>query len=372
MRHIFTLSLMSTLTVACAADPQQPPAMVQLPPNHGVHTINHVPGGGNGFAFFGGGSSFTINGPTAPGSATFTNAPMADPNVTGPVNPGGGSMNITVNGTAYTFATLASVAVDFIDGTSPEYIAVDGYTTYAGPGGVTYAAEAVVITLASDFGVGATVQLDGQDRVALFATGPETAQDPTLVAAAVTGSVTFTAGMVSTTGSLSANVAGDFGEIQYTPGGGGGGGGGTNNIVAGSYTLALAGAAEVYCDGALAGQEAAFAGITLANLGLVGGTVTVTQPSAATVGIAGAPIAAGFGAGSLALDAQDTPPSLFAGFTSETGAGPAATTLVGKYLVVDGSSASAMFVNGGVGAGYVSADGQSTCSVSFGAALTAI
>jgi hypothetical protein len=136
------------------------------------------------------------------------------------------------------------------------------------------------------------------------------------------------------------------------------------NITAGTYNLAVTGPAEAYCDGSLAGHESDFAGITMADLGVGNGSVAVTTPSAGIVDIAGAP---GF-TGVFELDDQGN--GLVAGFTNETGSGPLGTTYMGKYLVLDGGSATPMFVNGGVGGGYVTADGSGTCTVAFGASLT--
>jgi len=346
---------------ACTSDPQvtQPPT-VQLPPSGGLHPIHQVPAGGHAM-LFGGGSSFTFVGPTAPGTASYTDAPVFDINGSGmgPGQPGGGSMSITINGTSYAAPAIesATLLLGDPDGSGTDYIALDGYTTYAGPGGVTYASEVTVIVPKTDFAVNATVSLDGNDRVAMFANGPADAMEPTLVGAAITGTLTFTAGDLDTV--VSGTVAGDFGQIDYVPDPPP-----TGTITAGSYALAVVGPAEVYCDGTLAGHEADFAGVTMADLGVGNASVAVTAPSAAVVDIAGAP---GF-TGVFELDDQGG--GLFAGFTTETGSGPSGTTYLGKYLVFDGGSATPTFVNGGVGGGYATADGQGTCTVAFGATLT--
>jgi hypothetical protein len=342
---------------ACTAGSQDPQGTVHLPPNHGIHPIQHVPGGGQAM-LFGGGGSFTFIGPTAPGTATYTDAPAFDPNGPGPSAPGTGAMNVTINGTNFTSAALETVALTFSDPMAGDYVALDGYMTYPGPGG-DYANEITVIVPRSDFALGVPIALDGNDRVALFANGPADANEPTLVGAAITGTVTFTAGDLGSM--VSGTIAGDFGQIDYVPDPPPGGA-----ITAGPYALAVTGPADVYCDGTLAGHEAAFAGVTLADLGLGNANVTIAAPSPDYVTITNAP---GF-AGDFELDALGDAPGLYAGFTTETGTGPEGTTFVGKYLVFDGSSATTMFVNGGAGGGYVTADEQGTCTVAFGASLT--
>jgi hypothetical protein len=95
--------------------------------------------------------------------------------------------------------------------------------------------------------------------------------------------------------------------------------------------------------------------------------VVVATPSTSQITIDGAVIATGYGATPFALDAD--PSGLFAGFTNQTGSGPDATTMQGKYLVFDPSSATPTQVWGGAGAGYATANGDGTCTVSFSASL---
>jgi hypothetical protein len=320
-----------------------------------------VPGNGQAF-LFGGSGSFTFIGPTAPGTASYANAPVFDPDTgPGPSTYGTGAFSVSINGTPYTSTpALETVTIEFNDPMEGDFIALDGFEIYSGPGGVDYANEITVIVPRSDFALNVPIALDGNDRVALFANGPANSDAPTLVGAAITGTVTFTAGDLTTT--VTANVSGDFGQIDFMSGGMGGGG----SITAGTYALAVTGPATAYCDGTLAGHEADFAGVTLADLGLGNASVTVATPSTDVVTITNAP---GF-AGNFELDAQPDAQGLYAGFTTESGSGPDGTTFVGKYLVFDGSSATPMFVGGGAGAGYATADGQGTCTVAFDASLT--
>ena len=361
MRTLTRALLLTTLMAACATEPAD--HTVPMPPDKGLHQILNVPGGSGAVALvFGPGSSFMQTGPTAPGNASFVAAPYTEDE---PMNAGTGSLHVTVDGQLYDAPTVESFSIGLTDDNGAPYLALVGYAEHPGPSASTIVDEVIVIVPSSDFAVGATVQLDGNERIALFAHGDVADQAPSVFAAAVTGSVTFSAGSATVGGAISATVNGDFGSIDFVPGSGGGSGSGT--ITDGAYTLAVNGPAEVYCDGSLAGQEAAFASITAASLGLTGGSVTLTNTTPA-VSIAGAPIAAGFGAASLDLEAQD---DVFAGFTNENAPGPAGTTFVGKYLVLDGGSATPTFVNAGVGAGYVTASNDGQCSVAFGASLTA-
>lgn len=350
--------LVLALLAACAGDSTQTQPPTIMPPNGGVRPVHSVPGGQSAAGLlFGPGTSFVPNGPTAPGTASFANAVYSEDEPTGA---GTGAMNITIDNVGYSSATLDTFAVSLTDDNNNPYLALVGITERPGPGGATWIDEVIVIVPQSDFAPNATVAFDGNERMALFASGDPNEEAPSVFGAALTGSVTFSSGSLTPGGTISATVAGDFGSIDWVPGGGGGGGG---TITDGSYDLAIQGPAEVYCEGALAGQEAAFASITAASLGFANTASVGVANTATGVAITGAP---GF-ASPFDLDPVDT--GLYAGITNENAPGPQGTTFVGKYFVVDASSASATFINGGVGAGYVRNDGQ--CSIAFGATLTA-
>ncbi len=366
-------ALAITLAAACTGDNTKDPGnpTVTLPPGGGIPTIHRVPQGMGSPRLFDGSGSFTFTGPTAPGNATYTNAPVAD--ITQMMSPatGTGSFDITISGTEYASTALQTIAFVMADDTGTNYAVVDSAYPYTATDGTELLTEVTAIVLASDFAIGVPIALDGIDRVALFANGDPNAQAPSIEGAAITGSVTFTAGSLTTGSLVSATVSGDFGPIDFTGDGGGSGSGSDSSaITPGSYTLAVTGPSQVYCEGALVGHEADFAGITLASLGLVGGSVTVATPTPDEVTVAGAAISSSFGASPLQLNDGVGTPGLFAGFTNTTGAGPDGTTFVGEYLVVDASTATSTFINGGVGAGYVAADGSSDCTVAFGASLT--
>ncbi|MBS1122986.1 MAG: hypothetical protein H6Q90_5214 [Deltaproteobacteria bacterium] len=365
MRTLTKVLLLSTLTAACATEtePAQPNPI--LPPGGGVRPGHSVPGGDQAISLlFGPGSSFVPAGPTAPGTASFVAAPVTEDDPNGP-NPGTGGMNITIGSELFSSTTLQTVSVSLTDENANAYLALAGFSERPGPGATSIVDEVIVIVPASDFAPGATIALDGNERVALFASGPSDADQPSLYGAALTGSVTFTSGSMTVGDTITANVAGDFGAIEFLPGGGGGGGGGT--ITDGAYTLTVFGPSEVHCEGTLVGQEAAFASISALDLGLTGGAVTLANGTN-LVTIAGAPIASGFGAASLDLDSMD---GLYAGFTNENAPGPAGTTFVGKYLVLDSESATPTLINAGVGAGYSTATDDGQCTVALGASLTA-
>jgi hypothetical protein len=323
-------------------------------------TIHH--GAGVGALF--GGTDFTFTGPTAPGNATFTQAPFVQL-VDSSFTPGDGSFSVNINGTPSDYPSVQSRSFEWMGDNGVMYLYLDAYTGYSGPGGAPYFSGVVAVTPASDFAPGATVQLDGVDRVAMFATGPADAMDPSLVGMAVTGSVTFTSGLLDTGGTVTGAVMGDFGQVEYVDGSNG-------MIVAGSYQLKFLNESNVYCNGALIGHESEFAGIQAAGLGLTGGPVTVTVPSTTSATVAGAPITSAFGTSPLTLNLQDGSSNLFAGFASASGSGPAGTALVDKYIAFDQSVSRATYITASFGAAYASSDGQSTCSVSFGAALDAM
>ncbi len=355
-------TLTSLLLVATAAACTSPVDRSIVPPDRGVRPVYSVPGGSSGASdlLFGPGARFVFNGATAPGTASFVGAPVLDQDDE-PTSSGGGAANVTVDGQLYSVTAFDSFAVLLEDSTT--YVALLGYVERPGPSASSTIDEVIVIVPASDVVAGSSVALDGGDRLALFVSGDPEAGAPEVLAAAVTGNVTFTAGAPTAGSTVSATLAADFGSIELVDEGPPTG---STTLADGSFSLALGTSADVYCEGSLAGQESAFASITAASLGFADGTVTIGGSGTT---IAGSPIASGFGAPSLALENVDT--GLYAAFSEENAAGPAGTTLVGKYIVLDATSASATFINAGVGAGYITANDDGQCTVAYGAALTA-
>jgi hypothetical protein len=343
------------------------PTRLHIPSTAGVG--GRIPGGKSGSKarLFSGSGDFVFTGATTPGGATYTAAPYFDPSRsgTGPITGGGGSLAISINGTSYAAPTIDTIATTFTDDTGTAYVVLDGYVEYPDGSGGTSASVVVAFAKQSDFAIGATIALDGIDRVALFANGPATGNDPTLVAAAITGSLHITAGALVDGATVTAELQGDFGQIDMPTGGG------TTpvtNIVAGDYTLAVDATGQVACADALVGHEADFAAVTLGDAAIVGGAVTVTLPSTSPVAVSGPAIQGSFATASLALDAVDT--TTFAGITDQTGVGPAGTTLAGKFLAVDDGTATATTIGAWAGVIYTTADRSGTCTVSFPATLT--
>ena len=370
----FQAAILFVFAAGCAADGDHSAPHLKLPANAGLRPIAYVPASGGLGYLFDSGTGFAFTGPTAVGGATFTHANVADPES---APNGTGTLDLTVGGTHYTSSTVATGLVTGItDDDGNPYIALVA-AGESDDGGTQNLEELFVIMKQSDFAIGTPIALDGSDRIAIFEFGPATSEQPTVYAAAITGSVTLTAGSLTPGATVDATMTGDFGPIAIDGGGGGGGGGGsgsgsavTSMIVPGTYTLAYAGPSEVDCFGALVGHEADFSGIALADLGLVGGSVAVTTPSTTAVDVDGSVIASTFDGTPFELDAYDGDPGVFAGVTNDTGTGPDGTVFVGKYLAVDGSSATSTFINAAAGGGYSSTDGSSGCTVSFGASLT--
>jgi len=363
-------SLLFLMFAACSAnDPS--PRTVTVPPG-ALHPVSQVPGGGNAPGVIAaGGTSFTFTGPLAPGSASFVGSPVTDDPNSEPTAFGTGAFDITINAIDYNSSTPQTIALMFTDPDNNAYVELASFVEYTDVNNVDTVSEVAVIVKQSDFVVGGSVALDGVDRVALFATGPAANPDPALVGAAVSGTVTFTAGTLANGNAITASVDGSFGQIDWVGGGGGGGGGGgTSMLVAGNYTLGITGPAQVYCDGSLAGHEADFNGITAASLHLDGGAVALALRDADTVTLDGSVIASDFGATPLVLDDSNQPPALFVATTNESGSGPNGTSFIGRYLALDGTSATPTFVDASAGGGYTTADESGTCTVSFTASLT--
>jgi hypothetical protein len=348
------------LAAACTSSPTH--HEIKLPPNVGTPQGGNAPVG----AFSFGQGPFHYIGNTVPGSASFVDAPVTPADVM-PTSSGTGDYNVTLNTTSYA-ASLMSNGITLAADDGTKYAAVGGYHLYTGSDSQEHVDQVIVLVKQSDFAVGATVAFDGADRLAFFGSGLASAQQPDVFGAAVTGSVTFTAGSLDTM--VTANLTGDFGPVDWgggTGSGSGSGSGGTGSISDGTYTLTIQSPGQAYCDGSLAGHEADFASITAASLAFGGGSVAVTVIGASAIKVEGTPIQSAYATSPLELDPNN---GVLAGFTSQSGTGPDATTMVGKYFVVDPGSATTHMIQAGVGAGYGTSDGSGTCTVAFQATLT--
>lgn len=306
------------------------------------------------------------------GTGSVSGAPVADMQGAPPATVGAGAYDVTVAGTAYVSTLAESLAYTFTDqspsGATVEYLVLAAWTVTTDPitgadiGGVLY-----VVTPRADFVPGASVAFDGVDRFALYYGGDLALPEPEYAAVSVSGAVTFTAGGTNLGDLIDASVAGDFADLALaplppppptTPGA----------IAAGTYDLTYSPAPQVYCDGTLAGQEPAFAGVSLAAVGFADGVVVVTLPAAGGLELSGV---AGFGGGPVALQSDPSaPPGLYFATASASGVGPLSTDLVANFLIVDESTATGAQVLGGAGVGFVTADQLGFCQVGFDFVLT--
>jgi hypothetical protein len=175
------IHLASFLVLAAACADQSPESTHHFPlPFHdGVVVPTGTSGNVPSQAFSFAPGTFNFTGPTAPGTGSVTSAPVADPNNQSP-SYGTGAYDVTISGTHYTGA-MQSEAMSVDDRMGSTYLVFGGYNLYTDASAVERVDQLVVIVEQSDFAVGGTVALDGVDRVALFATGPTSAQDPDLV-----------------------------------------------------------------------------------------------------------------------------------------------------------------------------------------------
>ena len=139
----------------------------------------------------------------------------------------------------------------------------------------------------------------------------------------------------------------------------------------GTYRVSFLDPQMTMCDGALAGHEADFAGITRASSGLVDGQVDFTV-AIDHLTIVGPPIQSAFAQPSLTLtaspDPQDPGVALWDAETSGSfGAGPDATQLRWIGLAVDSGTAHKPSGIEGAYAGLFLATDSSSCNVMFGA-----
>ncbi|MBK6683975.1 MAG: hypothetical protein IPG45_05835 [Deltaproteobacteria bacterium] len=341
--------------------------------------LSRAPRGGNapnvGARLFSNSGAFTFPNGTSPGVAHADLAPVIDSQSgTIPGVLGSGGWDLNVAGTQYTESTAESVAEVFVDDTGTPYLVVSAFKLVMDPlTGAEIGTVVHVIVPSSEFGVGATVNFDGNERLALFATGDLSLPDPSVAAAAATGSVTFTAGSLAVGDIVTFTLSGDFGEIAWQtqppppppppP---------VGNIVAGNYTLSFDPNLYVQCDGTLAGQDAAFAALTLANVGFSDGPITVTSLAVDQLELSGAAISAAYGPTPFLVAASiDAPPGTYFGMSelNQIGAGPLGTDLAAAYLLLDDANASLAGVPGQAGLFFMTPDTMGYCSVDFGAAL---
>lgn len=341
-------------------------------------TLVRAPHGGRvpdvGGRLFSNAGAFTFPGGTQPGQGSALQAPVIDSfSGTIPTTLGGGSWDVTVGANHFLSGVPESVAEVFVDDTSGvEYLVVSVYELVTDPAtGAELGTVLHLIVPSADFAVGAVVNFDGTDRLAFFATGDINLPDPTLAAAAVTGSVTFTAGGLAVGDLISFDLAGDFGEItwQNTPpppppvvvG----------NITPGNYNLTFDPTTYVQCDGTLLGQEPAFSALTLVDLGFVDGPVVITQPAAQTLELAGPSLVSAYGQANVVVEATpDVPPGTYAAiFQLQSGVGPAGTDRLAAYLLLDDGNTSLAGVPAQAGVYFGTPDGLGGCSVDVGAAL---
>jgi hypothetical protein len=311
------------------------PGLVQLPVTPRAPDLG-------GFAYLSGGD-VVFSGATAPGKATFTEAVVADPDTLEIVDVGTGAYDIVVSDVAYASDAAESFAAVIPDDAGASYLVIGDVTFTSGVSG-DVATVVYVIVPAADFAPGASVELDGYDRVALFATGAADAEAPEVYAAAVTGKVVFGDGDLATGSTISASLEADFGPLAWaTDPGDPGDPGDPIAITPGPYTLALTGESDVYCDGDLAGLEADFAGVLAADLGFAGGAVDLGVDAGA-VTLEGDALLGAFGAATVSLAPfSDTPDVYLAWNDGVSGVGPAATTLSGLAMILDATA-----IEGGV------------------------
>ena len=326
-----------------------------------------VPNLGGGPLFSNAGA-FTFPNGTNPGSATFVAAPVIDwmSNVP-PTSFGSGTWaNIQVAGTTYSENNAESMAGVMPDDQGTDYLVLSAYTEVTDPvTGITTGTVVHVLVLASDFSPGGSVALDGVDRLAIFATGDISLPDPQVAAAAATGTVTFTAGGLNLGDLITADVAGDFGEIHLEQ---------LTAASAADHQQPDAGELHPELRSGVARllrwnarrPGARFCRRDAGEPQLHGGSVTLAAGALpGSFDISGAPISSGFGTSTLTLESFPDAPGVVGGFTNATGTGPANTTFMGTYLALDGSTASATQAAGWAGAGYMNAAQDGFCQVDF-------
>jgi len=371
------LALILALVGGCATDRSSMPVEEitftprgPLDPDPTDRTVGRLPGGSAGAMLLSLESGwFELTGPAEPGTASLTDAPMWDPfnSEMPPFGVGGGTLDVTVSPEHYTASDGDAFVARFTDDEGTEYLVLSVFSETL-VGGEHWQNNVAVIVPLSDFAPDGTVALDGMDRIAVFAAGPD-GPEPTVVAVAITGTVTFGEGSTEIDGHLSATVAADFAPatIAEAPGGGEG-----VPLVPGSYDLVINLVPEVFCGGTMSGHEDSFAGTTLDEVGAADGEVTLSLPTEGTVELAGAAMGAAFG-DPVSLDAIANPPDTYVALTDlGVATGPDSTVLAGAYWLIEGRPMAPELIHAALGLAYVAGDGsEGGCDALFYAELRA-
>jgi len=313
---------------------------------------------------------FHFTAPAVSGTATFTDAVVWDPMVSDmpPFGAGGvGTADITVGSDAFSVTDGDAMGMPWTDDAGVAYVMLSTFAEVPDGAGGYLERNVFVAVLATDFAPGAAIALDGTDRFAVFTAGPDTAPDPTVFAAAVTGTLTFGTGSFAVGDHLSATLVADFAPAESIPGPPPPAG---VPLVAGAYDLVIDATPDVVCGGSMAGHEASFSAIPLSDLGASDGTLALALPTADQLSIDGAAIGTLFGAPAL-LDAVASPPDTFVATTDLTGTGPDGTDRAGAYVLVEGLPEVATLVHVGLGLSYVDPVADGGCDVVFHAELHA-
>lgn len=343
MRHAYSLALAAALAAcnAQAPDPSSPtdptnPTTTSTGTSHGLKSFaGAVPLLSPG--------PFTMTSPPSPGTATFSQATYdADPSQP-PSSFGGGSLSLTLDGTAYDDSTVQSFYMNAADDSGTSYLLVgamreDPTTNLVD---VLY-----VVTKTSDFAAGADVALDGYDRVAVFAHGDPAQPAPSVYAIATSGTVHFSAG--DTNGAaIDASLTAQFALADYDssiPDGGTRPDAGTMPLplpAAGPAALTIdTSTPEVSCFDGMSGQEATYASITGASLGLASGAVTIGGVQADQLTLSGAVLTQMFAQADVTFTADTSgAPVIEADLPDVVLSGaPSGTTQQGVFIYFDATS----------------------------------
>jgi hypothetical protein len=342
----------------------------ELRPDPAMSSRGRVPGSGEGVTPVRLDTGwFALTGDPVPGTAAITNAIVWDPFASDvpPFGTGGlGDADVTVSGTRYLVHGAEAFVAQYTDEEGTTYLILSAFSERM-VGGEWWQENVAVFVLASDFSAGGVVALDGVDRVGVFAAGPQDAPEPTIFAAAVTGTVTFGAASGAAIGDrIDATIAADFAPAMPAPMPMPGG----TPLAAGVYDLVIDPASEVFCGGTMAGHEASFAAETLAVLGAHDGPATLSLPAPELLEISGGVLGAAFGDPAV-LDAVANPPDTYVGIVDLMGDGPDATVRAGAYVLVDGLPADPAHTAAAIGIAYVDPAGDGGCDVVFHAELRA-
>jgi hypothetical protein len=323
----------------CSTEPVSTPEGHFQPPALHQHGETHLPGAGPI-----GGSTARVLDTLGEGTLTFSAAlPLPED---GSLDDGGtGTFDVPLDasgGRATGSVTTWFTHTPDQDGT--DYVVLLGETGLDDPQATTFQITEAWVP-AAEFIASSTVTLDGDSHAAIY--GVFDIETGMPISAVMATSGTISIGAITSDGPASASLNASFAGLELEDEGGGGGGTSTP-VPAGSATLTITDSI-VQCDSGGTAEEAQLGTLTAADLGIVGGTVTIGAERAGVISLAGPSISSFFGTAevNLARNFESSGSDILGYSAPPQLASPAGFTALQSDMGFDASTATDGVIQGG-------------------------